>query len=303
MGRSSPILVELRRIAKVRHSSVAEVLQYYAMERFLYRLGASAHAQAFVLKGAMLLRVWDASSSRSTRDIDFLAFGPNDLESMRQCILEILAQEAQEDGLRFDSTSLQVATIKEHDEYQGVRARFTAMIESARIPMQLDIGFGDAVRPEILWEKFPILLDAPAPRIRIYSRESIIAEKTHAMAKLGLINSRLKDYYDIWLLSRHWPFERSTLVAAIEATFTARSTAIPKELTGLSREYVQSHEAMWINYLKKTGLVAESFEAVVDRLERFLDPCLKDIRLSGSRATSRWNPDQARWEYSAPIDA
>lgn len=296
MGRPSPILVELRRIAKARNSSVAEVLQYYAMERFLYRLGASTHAQAFVLKGAMLLRVWDASSSRSTRDIDFLAFGPNDLESIRQCILEILAQEAQEDGLRFDSTSLQVATIKEHDEYQGVRARFTAMIESARIPMQLDIGFGDAVRPEILWENFPILLDAPAPRIRVYSRESIIAEKTHAMAKLGLINSRLKDYYDIWLLSRHWTFERPTLIAAIEATFAARSTLIPQELTGLSKEYVQSHQAMWSNYLKKTGLVAEPFDVVAERLQQFLLPCLNVARDLSSREIRHWNPDQASWE-------
>lgn len=296
MGKSSPILVELRRIAKTRGSSVAEVLQYYAMERFLFRLGTSAYANTFVLKGAMLLRVWDASSSRSTRDIDFLAFGPNDLETLRQSILEILVQEVGEDGVQFEATTLQVAIIKEHDEYQGVRAKFTARIESARIPMQLDIGFGDAVRPEILWETFPILLDAPTPRIRIYSRESIIAEKTHAMAKLGLFNSRLKDYYDIWLLSRHWPFERPTLIAAIEATFTARSTAIPKEMTGLSREYVQSHQAMWANYLKKAGLEAESFELVVERLQQFLLPCLNEARNHSSREIHHWNPDQARWE-------
>lgn len=296
MGKSSPILVELRRIAKARGSSVAEVLQYYAMERFLFRLGTSAHAEIFVLKGAMLLRVWDASSSRSTRDIDFLAFGPNDLESLRRCILEILVQEAGEDGIQFEATSLQVAIIKEHDEYQGVRAKFTARIESARIPMQLDIGFGDAVRPEILWESFPRLLDAPAPRIRVYSRESIIAEKTHAMAKLGLINSRLKDYYDIWLLSRRWTFELPTLAAAIEATFTARATAIPKELTGLSREYLQSHQGMWTNYLKKTGLEAEPFDVVIERLQQFLLPSLDEARDHRSREIRHWNPDQASWE-------
>ena len=296
MGKSSPILVDLRRIAKTRGSSVAEVLQYYSMERFLFRLGASAHADRFVLKGAMLLRVWDPSSSRSTRDIDFLAFGPNDLESLRRCILEILAQETGEDGVRFEATSVQAAIIKEHDEYQGIRAKFTARIESATIPMQLDIGFGDAVRPEILWETFPILLDAPAPRIRVYSRESIIAEKTHAMAKLGLINSRLKDYYDIWLLSRHWPFDRSTLVAALEATFTARATGIPKELTGLSHEYVQSHHGMWTNYLKKTGLEAEPFDAVVERLQRFLLPCLSETRDLGARELHHWNPELASWE-------
>jgi len=296
MGKSSPILVELRRIAKARGSSVAEVIQYYAMERFLFRLGTSNHADAFVLKGAMLLRVWDAASSRSTRDIDFLAFGSIDPESMRRCILEIIAQETCEDCIRFDSTSLQVAIIKEHDEYQGVRVKFTAALESAKIPMQLDIGFGDAVRPEIVWEDFPILLDAPAPRIRIYSRESIIAEKTHAMAKLGLINSRLKDYYDIWLLSRHWTFEQSTLVAALEATFRARSTTIPHELTGLSREYVLQHQGMWINYIKKNGLTADPFEMVVDRLEQFLIPCLDSIKSTKSSIPCRWNPDQASWD-------
>jgi predicted nucleotidyltransferase component of viral defense system len=296
MGRSTPILVDLRRIAKTRGSSVAEVLQYYAMERFLFRLGASAHADRFVLKGAMLLRVWDPSSSRSTRDIDFLAFGPNDLGSLGRSILEILAQEADEDGVQFDAGSLQVAVIKEHDEYQGVRAKFTARIESARIPMQLDIGFGDAVRPEILWETFPILLEAPAPRIRVYSRESIIAEKTHAMAKLGLINSRLKDYHDIWLLSQHWPFEWSTLVAAIEATFTARATAIPKDLTGLSREYVELHQGMWTNYLKKTALEAESFGVVVERLRRFIHPCLREASDLSAGEIRHWNPVQASWE-------
>jgi len=296
MGMPSPRLFELRRVAKLRDRSVSEILQYYAMERFLYRVGHSHYADAFVLKGGMLLRIWDVLSSRSTRDIDFLAYGANDLDAMRQCMVEICLQEVSEDGIEFDANALQVAAIKEQDEYQGVRVKFTAKLGSARIPMQLDIGFGDAVRPEILWEDYPVLLDAPAPRIRVYSRESIIAEKTHAMAKLGLINSRLKDYYDIWLLSRQWPFERTALVSAMEATFMARMTLIPLELAGLSPEYVRVHQAMWVNYLKKNGLRAElELGDIVSRLEAFLLPCLNAARTLDSSVT-RWKPSQARWE-------
>lgn len=295
MGNQSPILVALRRVAKATGRSVAEVLQYYAMERFLYRLGVSNHATEFVLKGAMLQRVWDPASYRSTRDIDFLSFGENDPERMRQCVQEILSQDRPEETVEFDPTNVQLAIIKEHDEYQGVRVKFTAKVASAKIPMQLDIGFGDAVRPAILWEDYPTLLPAPAPRIRIYSRESIIAEKTHAMVKLGIVNSRLKDYYDIWLLSLHWAFERRALVSAIQATFAARDTSVPITLIGLSQEYVLSHQGMWRNYLKKTGLVSDDLDRVVDRLGSFLLPCLNAAAASNS-ADSIWSPGQAIWE-------
>jgi hypothetical protein len=206
-----------------------------------------------------------------------------------------LSQETIDDGIRFDGDGIQLAIIKEHDEYQGVRVKFTALLESARIPMQLDIGFGDAVRPEIVWEDFPVFLACPVPRIRVYSRESIIAEKTHAMAKLGLVNSRLKDYYDIWLLSRQWTFEITALATAIEATFKVRSTDIPMALTGLSPEYVRLHEAMWATYLKKNGLIADGLDAVTDRLAAFVLPCLQEARSSGLGGV-RWNPELARWE-------
>lgn len=243
----------------------------------------------------MLQRVWDASSYRSTRDIDFLSFGDNDPDRMRRCVQEILSQDCPEESVEFDPSDVQLAIIKEHDEYQGVRVKFMARIESAKIPMQLDIGFGDAVRPAIVWDDFPTLLPAPAPRIQIYSRESIVAEKTHAMVKLGLANSRLKDYYDIWLLSYRWSFERPVLVSAIQATFAARDTAVPVELTGLSVEYVQAHEGMWRSYLKKTGLDAEDLDRVADRLGDFLHPCLSDA-VGGMSAGLLWNPGQARWE-------
>lgn len=295
MGTSSPVLVQLRRVAKTTGRSVAEILQYYAMERFLFRLGVSDHARSFVLKGALLQRVWDTTSCRSTRDIDFLAFGDNDPERVMRIVQEILSLDLQEESVEFDRSGIQLTAIKEHDEYQGVRVKFAATIESAKIPMQLDIGFGDSVRPAIVWEDYPTLLPDPAPRIRIYSRESIVAEKTHAMVKLGLINSRLKDYFDIWHLSRRWPFVHSTLVEAIQATFHARATGIPTELAGLSPEYVRNHQDMWRNYLKKTGLVADDLEGVVAKLETFLLPCLEGARTSEPR-NAVWDPEQACWE-------
>lgn len=289
------VLVQLRRRAKESGRTVSETIQYYAMERFLYRLGASRHREAFVLKGAMMLRAWDPASARSTRDIDLLAYASNGLENIRQILAEVCVVEGAGDGIDFDVESIRMERIKELDDYQGARAKFQARLETAKIPMQLDIGFGDAVHPEARWADFPTLLASPAPRIRMYSRASVVAEKLHAMAKLGTINSRMKDYHDIWFLSTQSPFEFTELVAAISATFETRRTQLPGSLEGLSEGFVDSRTSLWEGFLRREPSLARlEFAEVVKRLREFLLPCLNHD-LSADSAKFRWDPDEGIW--------
>lgn len=179
-----------------------ELLQYYAMERFLCRFSRSPHASRFVLKGALMLRVWRSPEFRPTMDIDLLGQTRNEEANISAQIRDVLSVEVDPDGLVFDRDSIRTERIAEDAVYQGIRARFLATLDSARINMQVDIGFGDVVFPEPEEADLPVLLDFPAPRLRCYSRESAIAEKFETMVKLGELNSRMKDFYDIWLLSR-----------------------------------------------------------------------------------------------------
>lgn len=292
---TSSTIVQLRRRAKESGRTVSEMLQYYAMERFLYRLGQSSHRSTFILKGAMLLRAWDKDTARPTRDIDLLAFMDHDLDQIRTTVEEICQQEVEADGMRYDPSSVRVQLIKEFDDYHGARARFTGHLESANVPMQLDIGFGDAVHPEALWSDFPTVLELPAPKIRMYSRESVVAEKVHAMAKLGTINSRMKDYHDIWFLSLRHPFRFQILSGAIEATFVRRKTVLPELLEGLDDTFVQTHDAMWKNFLRREPFIAKAeFKDVVLRLRNFVGPCLRPDKFSGLRLDS-WDPMNGAW--------
>jgi len=178
---------------------------------------------------------------------------------------------------------------------QGARVRFQARLETARIPMQLDIGFGDTVHPEAVWAEFPTVLASPAPRVRMYSRASVVAEKLHAMSKLGMINSRMKDYHDIWFLSTRSSFDFAELAGAIAATFEARKTALPIELEGLSDEFVRLHTSMWAGFLRREPTVSKiELVEVVNRLRTFLRPCLVDHPLSNS-TPKIWDPVRCAW--------
>jgi predicted nucleotidyltransferase component of viral defense system len=270
-----PKVVLLRRRARDENRPVAEILQYYAMERFLFRLGVSPHADAFVLKGAMMLRVWDAPTARPTRDIDFLAFGPNDLSHVVSRLREICDISVPDDGLRFDVDSFRAERIKEGDDYHGARVRFVGELGKTRIQMQIDLGFGDVVHPEITWADFPTLLDDPAPRIRLYSRETVIAEKLHAMVKLASLNSRMKDFHDILHLSHQGSFALENLAQAIAKTFQARGTPVPTDIVSWKAEYVESHAAMWRSYLSKVGEPdGPALSEVANELQIFLAPAL-----------------------------
>lgn len=217
----------LLNLSREQQRPFQEVLQFYVMERFLYRLGQSPYVDRFILKGALMLHVWDSPRSRPTIDIDMLGRIDNDHNSLAANIREILATDVVEDGLVFDVESLTVKAITEDADYQGVRIRFFVLLENSRARLQLDVGFGDAVEPEPERLPYPVLLDFPAPELLCYPRETAIAEKFEAMVSLGALNSRMKDFYDIWLLCQQFPFRMKPLRKSIQATFTQRGAALP----------------------------------------------------------------------------
>lgn len=202
------------------------VLSEYAIERLLYRLGASHHVDQFVLKGATLFRIWADVGHRATWDLDLHGRGANGVDDVLSAIRELCAIEV-EDGIIFDARTLRGEEIRAEDEYAGVRVRLEAEVAGARIPVQVDVGFGDAVVPAPTIEQFPVLLPHPAPRILVYPREAVIAEKLEAMILLGVTNSRMKDFFDVFVLSKAFPFDGPTLVRSIRATFERRGTPLP----------------------------------------------------------------------------
>jgi predicted nucleotidyltransferase component of viral defense system len=266
-----------------------ELLQYYAMERFLYRLAKSQYAARFILKGALMLRVWQSPESRPTMDIDLLGTTSNDEAEITGQIREILSIEVEPDGLHFDATSIRVERITEDAEYQGLRVRFRGILGTAKINMQLDIGFGDVVFPEPELSNYPTILDFPAPQLRCYSRESAIAEKLEAMLKLGELNSRMKDFYDIWMLARQFDFDSASLVEAIRKTFTRRQTDLPVSIAALSKEFGEAKQAQWNAFRKRLGddFVPIAFDDVLQLLRIFLEPLIMTVRSEGT-PFSKW---------------
>lgn len=227
-NRSASVRQRLLNLSRSQRRPFQEVLQFYVMERFLYRLSQSKYAERFILKGVLILQVWQSPLTRPTRDIEMLGRTDNSPESLAEQVRDIVQARTLEDGLVFETDALQVEAITEDADYQGVRIRLQATLAGARARLQLDIGFGDAVLPASQLMRYPTLLDFPAPELLCYSRESAIAEKLQAMVALGELNSRMKDFYDIWLLSRQFTFELSGLRVAVEATFNRRKTTRPE---------------------------------------------------------------------------
>jgi len=250
-----------------------ELLQYYAMERFLYRLSRSPHADEFVLKGALMLTAWQAPVSRPTRDIDLLGRMDNAVDTVVQVLREVCVQDVQPDGLSFDSSSIGGEQIAEEAEYEGVRVRFMGRLGKARIHMQVDVGFGDVVVPKPRKTTYPTILDFPAPVLAGYSRESAVAEKLQVMVRLGELNSRMRDFYDIWLLSRVFDFDGGTLAEAVRQTFARRRTVIPAHPTAFTREFGASAEkqAQWPAFLRRSALTnaPEDFAQAVGESRSF----------------------------------
>jgi hypothetical protein len=266
-----------------------ELLQYYAMERFLYRLSQSAHADRFILKGALMLRIWRSPELRPTMDIDMLGKTSNKEADIIAQIRDILTMDVEADGLDFDADFIQAERITEDADYEGIRIRFRGALDSARINMQVDIGFGDVVYPEPEKLELPTMLDSPAPRLLCYSRESSIAEKFEAMVKLGVLNSRMKDFYDIWLLSRQFDFDGVTLAEAIRLTFERRGTALPTEIEAFTEPFINVKQIQWTTFWKRLqqNHVPVSFREVTTAVDGFLAPVVATIS-SGKPSPTNW---------------
>lgn len=227
----------LLNLAHARGQPMELLLTRYALERLLHRLSLSPHRERFVLKGAMLLVTWFDEPHRATRDVDLLGFGEAAEGALLGTFREIMAIEV-DDGVSFDLKGLWIEAIREEVEYGGSRLRTTAALAGARIPITVDIGFGDAVEPGVENIDLPVLLDMPSPHLRAYPPETVIAEKFHAMVTLGRANSRMKDYYDVWMLTSAFELEPERLRRAIVATFARRNTEIPASVPdGLSAAF------------------------------------------------------------------
>jgi hypothetical protein len=216
----------LLNLAKSRGRPFNELLQFYAIERFLYRLAESPYRDRLVLKGALMLMVWETPTTRPTRDIDLLGRISNDLDSVRSIVAEICRAKVDDDGLVFDPASATAEKITEDADYEGVRVKFHGQLGKARIAMQIDIGFSDVVTPEPVSINYPAMLGQGSAKLLAYNRETTIAEKFEAMVSLGQINSRMKDFFDLWLLARTQDFKGAVVAEAISRTFAHRHTQV-----------------------------------------------------------------------------
>lgn len=268
--------------AKSEQTDFNAVLLRYALERLLYRLSQSAHAERFLLKGAMLFTLWYDMPHRPTRDVDLLGFGPSDLQAITQTFQDIAAV-ASADGITFDPASVSAEDIRKEAGYAGARVFIAGELAGARLRTQVDIGFGDAVTPGPVDAVYPVLLDDfPAPQLRTYPVYTVIAEKLHAIALLGMTNSRLKDYLDLSVLLAREVLDAQILATAIAATFQRRGMAVPVELPiGLSDEFAldASRQKLWQAFLSKNQLAVVPLQDVVDALRGQLQPALQQAAL------------------------
>jgi predicted nucleotidyltransferase component of viral defense system len=291
------VKARLANLAREQREDFQELLSRYGRERLLYRLSVSEFQERFVLKGALLFAYWTGAPHRPTRDLDLLGYGAPDIAVLEKAFRDLCAVEVQPDVLVFEPDSVNGERIKDEEKYEGVRLHMTARLEKTRVPLQIDIGFGDRVVPAPEEIDFPTLLDFPAPRLRSYTRESMVAEKFEAMVKLGMLNTRMKDFFDLWTVSREFAFDGPTLSRAIKATFETRGTIVPnKAPLALSPEFCDDREknAQWKAFLSKAKLNADgkSLAGIAEALRKFLVPI--------SEAVARREVLQRNWESGGP---
>ena len=246
----------LLNVAKKRGDAFDLILARYALERLLYRLSVSPHSERFLLKGALMFVVWGVDDHRPTRDADLLGFGDNNPAALATMFREICGLPS-EDGIEFDLNSIAAARIAEEKVYAGVRVSMRAELAGARIPVQVDIGFGDAVTPEPEHVDYPAMLDAPAPKLRVYPVATVVAEKFHAMTVLGSGNTRMKDFHDLRVIGSRFEIEIDLLARAIAATFNRRNTPLPEDsVVALGVEFAEDKEkqAQWAAFLRRNRL-------------------------------------------------
>ncbi len=272
--------------ARERGDDFQLVLARYLNERLLYRLSQSPHGSDFVLKGATVFAVWTGEPYRATRDVDLLGFGDPSEAHLRAVFQDVLTADVPDDGVWFRLDSLAAGPIRADQEYGGVRVTVESGVAAARVRLQIDVGFGDAITPEAVMEELPALLEFPPPRLRVYPRETVVAEKLEAMVTLGLLNSRMKDFYALTVLSRTFAFDGSLLQRAVRATFERRRTPLPTATpVALTEEFSgdAAKQTQWKAFCRKSGGTSVGeLPAVVDEIKRFLgEPLLAASRGEG----------------------
>ena len=292
MGAS--VRQRLRNLARTKGQNFQEAILEYAMDRFLYRLTQSENSEAFTLKGGLMFRVWGGDHRRPTKDIDLLGRVDNDPEGISAIFRKIAATE-ENDGLEFHADKIQVGDIVKDGDHKGVRVKVPGTLAGARFVVQIDIGFGDAVYPHPEIRELPTVLDQPPTRLSCYCKETLIAEKFHAMVELGNDNSRMKDFYDIWFLSSTFDFNGHNLLMAIERAFERRQSTVPDDLIRLTSELRVSQALRWAAFTKKLeeGCVPD-LQEVIDAISRFLQP----VCLSHHTDTQpgKWNAQAQAWQ-------
>lgn len=272
-NKAASVRARLLNQAKAGNADVNWLMTRYGLERLLYRLGASEWHGQFLLKGALLFDLWFDHPMRPTTDIDLLGFGSPELEHLRQVFQSVCAM-ACEDGILFDPDSVRVAEIRKESNYAGVRVTLTGSLDGARCPVQVDIGFGDAVTPPPELVPFPVLLtDMPAPLLRVYPMYTVVAEKYHAIVSLGMSNTRMKDYFDLWVLGQQAHLDRAILAQAIRSTFERRVTRVPTFMPlGLSDDFAYDavKQQQWKAFRSKNRLLAPELHEIVDVLRALL---------------------------------
>ena len=294
---SASILARLLKLARQRGDDYNLLLNRFALERLLLRLGASPHAHRFLLKGALLFSIWYDEPHRPTRDADLLGFGPDDEANLITTFRDIAAMDMG-DGIAFDLDSVKADAIREDNTYGGTRIHLLARIGSARCALQIDVGFGDAVTPEPQTVVYPTLLkDFQAPTLRAYPVYTVIAEKYQAMVALGQANSRMKDFYDLAVIARRTELDGSTLAAAIGATFARRRTPLPTEHPlALTRQFSEDPAKLlqWQAFLNKNRITAGSLADTVSLLSSLLWPPT-EVAVAKRQTTATWQPASGCW--------
>lgn len=288
------VKARLKNFAIKNNYTFQEALAYYGLERTIYRISVSEYAEHFVLKGGILLyAMFDCNYERATTDVDLLAQRiSNSAEEMKSIFQNILTQNI-DDALVFDNDSVTVEDITEFKEYHGLHISAVGYLDKTRIPIGIDIGFGDVIYPDAVKMDFPVILDMEAPRINAYSLESAIAEKLEAIIHNGYLNSRYKDFYDIFILSKTYEFHYTSLHNAVVETFENRKTNLTMETSAFKDEFMNDpmHQTRWNSFLKKKkALINISMEDVIDRIKEFARPLIEGL------TKEKWNPERGMWE-------
>ena len=286
--------------AKKNNEDFNLLLIRYGIERFLYRLSISKYKKQFILKGASLFLIWSGKNYRVTRDIDFLGQGDSNINTLNKIFQEICKMPLKEnDAITFDPDSVKVQPIRKNIQYGGTRITLMAILHNAKIPVQIDVGFGDAVTPAPENIEYPTIFNTKPPALRAYPKETLISEKFSAMVELGLMTSRLKDFYDICLISRLFEFDGVVLGQAITNTFNRQNTQIPEELpVALTNAFAENEQKQiqWKAFLRKAKPKEQlgTFVEVIKEISLFLLPVLEQVR-KGSSLNKTWKPDKG-WQ-------